>query len=116
MKYEVHDVSLVVVQPDRSNRKALFKWPIVQVVEASDDVLVVRVEPTPGTIDNCNVFGVASDARVLWQVADRDHMYDDSPYTGLLLVNENVLLSNWDGATLLVNTKTGDVIHESQGR
>lgn len=115
MKYVVEANCLRVSQPDGSFRETNFNWPIVQVLQVAE-VLIVRVEPKTGACDNQNVFGVGADARVLWQVAQRQHIYDDSPYTGLSIVGEDVLLSNWDGTDLLVHPITGEVLRQSQGR
>jgi hypothetical protein len=115
MKYQIDGNRLLVSQPDGSSKEASFNWPIVQVLEIAE-VLIVRVEPKTGACDNQNVFGVGTDASVLWQVVEQQHIYDDSPYTGLSIVDEGVMLSNWDGTDLVVSPTTGDVISQSQGK
>jgi len=115
MKYEIDGSRLLVSQSDGSAKEVSFKWPIAQVLETRS-VLVVRVEPKPKARDNRNVFGIALNARILWQVVQQQHIYDDSPYTGMSIVDEGVLLSNWDGTDLVVDTTTGEVISQSQGK
>ena len=92
-----------------------FQWPIAEVV-AFDDVLVVRVEPAPGSCFNENVFGVEGDGSVIWEIEKRKHVYDDSPYTSILAQNGNVKLFNWDGDELLVDPKNGRVISVGYGK
>ncbi len=115
MNYEIDGNRLLVSQADGSLKEASFNWPIAQVLEA-DGILIVRIEPKTGSCDNQNVFGVGADASVQWQVAQQEHIYDDSPYTGASIVQKGVMLSNWDGTDLVVSPRTGDVISQSQGK
>jgi hypothetical protein len=115
MKYEVAGDQLLVTQPDGSTKEARFDWPVVQVLEVSN-VLIVRTDPKSGSCDNRNVFGVALDGSILWQIIPQEHIYDDSPYTGVTTVDDGVKLSNWDGTDLVVEAATGNILSQSQGK
>lgn len=104
-----------VLQIETSGVDVPFKWPVADVV-AFDDVLVVRIEPDPGTCVNENVFGVGIDGQVVWTIEKRKHVYDDSPYTSIIAKDGKVKLFNWDGDELLVEPKNGDVISVGYGK
>jgi hypothetical protein len=115
MTFQVNGTTLSIGNPDGSTAKCRLPWPIVQVLEFAE-ILVVRIEPPPGIRFNENVFGILGDASIGWQVAKRDYVYDDSPYTDLIRCEENLKLMNWDGLELLVNPMTGTEASESYGR
>jgi len=115
MKYRVIKEEIFFEQSDGSERKTSFDWPVVEVLQVANTV-VVRTEPQPGSCDNQNVFGVASDGTIQWQVGPQRHIYDDSPYTGITLIDDGIKLSNWDGTELVVDATTGDVLRQSQGK
>ena len=115
MNYEVNGTRLSIFQQDGSIKETSFAWPIAQVIEI-EEVLVVRVEPRVGATDNQNVFGVGLDGSLLWQVARQLHSYKDSPYTNISTVSEGVLLSNWDGTQLVLAPTDGVILSLSQGK
>jgi hypothetical protein len=115
MKYRVIKEEIFFEQPDGSERKVNFGWPVVEVLEVAN-MLVVRTDPKPGSCDNCNVFGVALDGTIQWQVGPQQYIYDDSPYTGITLIDDGIKLSNWDGTDLVVDAATGDILSQSQGK
>lgn len=92
-----------------------FPWPIAQVVSCGT-MLIVRIEPEPGTCFNENVFGVRPDGSIAWTIAPRKHVYNDSPYTSLALRDGGVMLYNWDGDELLVEAQTGQTISQGYGK
>lgn len=107
--------SLFVSSDRRGEKQVDFAWPIAEVLNY-DGVLVVRVDPDPGSKDNENIFGVDANGAILWKVPVRKYIYDDSPYTGIKKAGQNVELFNWDGTELLVNPSTGGVIQETYGK
>ena len=64
-----------------------FKWPIAQVLP-QEKVYFVRTEPAPGVCDNQNVYAVDLNGKLVWQVRLRKHVYEDSPYTNIEVINE----------------------------
>lgn len=107
--------SLFVSSNGSGDTEVQFAWPIAEVLNC-DEVLVVRVDPDPGSKDNENVFGVHANGAIVWKVPARTYIYDDSPYTGTMKAGKNVKLFNWDGTELLVNPSTGGVVQETYGR
>lgn len=97
-------------------RSISFRWPIAQVIEAHG-VFVVRTEPPPGSCDDENIFGVAGDARVRWQVPRVPHVYEDSPYTGMTVGDDGLIRAhNWDGLTLVLDPATGREMRRYESR
>lgn len=92
-----------------------FPWPVGDVLEFAG-VFVVRLEPEPGSCFNENVFGVALDGTIVWTIAKRKHVYDDSPYTSALKKDGYVKLFNWDGDELVIDPKSGAVLSEGYGK
>ena len=99
-----------------SGKTACFAFTVAEVVEVGD-TLVVRLEVPPGAAMNRNVFGIsAEDGRVLWQVPERNFVYEDSPYVGVRRDGDLLALYNWDGLKLRVVPQTGEVLEELHGR
>lgn len=107
--------SLLVHSIGRRENRVDFVWPVANVLDCGD-VLVVRIDPHPGSKDNENVFGVNDNAVIVWKVPARICIYEDSPYTGIKKEGDNVRLFNWDGAELLVNPSTGEVLQTTYSR
>lgn len=82
-----------------------FRGQIAQVVPVGPN-LFVRTEAPPGLIDNRNVCAVNSEGEVVWRVRDRKHVYDDSPYTNMEVRGDRLVLSNWDGLTIVIDPAT----------
>ena len=114
-QYTVTGKCLSLHRPDGSMIDVEFDWPIAEVV-ATGDRLVVRLEPKPGACHNENVFGVDATGNVTWKVPVQSFIYQDSPYTGIVEVDGNVKLFNWDGTEVLVDPHTGTILHEGYGR
>ena len=95
----------------------VFQYPIVQVL-AFEDILIIRIEPTPQSCFNENIYGVSYTGEIVWQVEKMKHVYDDSPYTGIEATGEenNIALYNWDGLNLVVNYLTGKVVSAVYGK
>jgi hypothetical protein len=72
--------------------------------------------PEINASSNENVFGVDSNADILWQIQPRKYIYEDSPYTNITKKDNFVKLSNWDGTDLIVAPSTGKIIKESYGK
>jgi hypothetical protein len=83
-----------------------------QIIEyiVFDSVIVVRLKSPLKSGYNENVFGVSLTCNILWQIPKIKHLYEDSPYTGMIKQGDNILLSNWDGDDLLVEPITGKIL------
>lgn len=92
-----------------------FTWPIADVIQF-DDVLVVRLEPSPGSCFNENVFGISKSGNVIWTIAPVKHVYEDSPYTGILKKGNFIKLFNWDGDELVVDPESGVIVEKGYGK
>ena len=95
--------------------KLLFAHRIAQV-ECFGTVAVVRLDVPPGTRYNENIFGVSSEAHLLWQVKKEPRVYEDSPYTNLSRKGELAVASNWDGCTVVLEPQSGSVVEKSYGK
>lgn len=98
-----------------SGKVGSFKYPVVEAV-GFDKAVVVRLEVPEGVIFNENVYGLAYDGQMLWQVPVKGHVYDDSPYTKITRRGDAILLSNWDGLDLTLDPETGSVLGETWGK
>jgi hypothetical protein len=78
---ECFETSVRVTSAQRS-LTVVFDYPVREVL-VSDESIIVRVEPPPGTILNQNVFGLTLEGERLWTIGQLPHVYEDSPYTGL---------------------------------
>jgi len=87
-----------------------FLWPIDKVLEF-ENAYIVRISPEPGSCFNENVFGVALDGKLLWQIEARKHVYADSCYTEILKSDDKAKLFNWDGDELIVEPLTGKILN-----
>ncbi|WP_375055094.1 hypothetical protein [Zobellella sp. DQSA1] len=110
-----HSATNNVLKIKPSGTSVSFQWPIAQVVSFSD-ILVVRIEPDPGSCFNENVFGVNKDGSIVWTIEKIKHVYDDSPYTSIVAKDDNIKLFNWDGDELLVEPKSGRIISIGYGK
>lgn len=113
--YKLDGATISITKLDGSTSSCTLPWPIVQALEFPG-ILVLRVEPPPRVRFNENVYGILPDATIGWQVAKREYVYDDSPYTGMIRDEGNLKLMNWDGFELLVNPGTGKELRDQYGR
>lgn len=77
-----------------------------------DDILVVRLAGDPSKRSNRNVYAVDNNAKVLWQIPDRHHMNEHSPYVGLYRSDIFVEAFNWDGTSMKLDPRRGTVYSE----
>ena len=91
-----------------------FKHPIAEVI-AYDDLWVLRLKVPPKSTPplNENIYGIDAEGHILWQIAPRPHVGDDSPYVQLEWAGKHVEAFNWDGLQLTLDPKTGAVISET---
>jgi hypothetical protein len=109
------DTSVRVTNQSRSIT-VVFEHPVRQVL-LTDEAIIVRVEPRPGTILNENVFGLGHNGERLWTIGQLPHVYDDSPYTNISIQNDGaVWASNWDGANCRIGTKSGAILEVIAGK
>ena len=85
-------------------------YAVCEVVECGS-LLAVRVEPPIGVIFNRNVFAVARDGKVLWQIAESPHGTEaDKPYIVIFRdKDEGLIAANWNGVDYLVNLECGGI-------
>lgn len=114
MMYEILGRTLKV-STTQSDMHVEFEWPIAEVIQCGE-AFVVRTEPAPGSRDNRNICAVDTSGKIIWTVADRKFVYDDSPYTKIELVAGTLRLFNWDGLTLSVDPATWQEISAEYGR
>ena len=93
-----------------SGLRVEFPWPVTKVVEF-ENAYVAMIEPDTSSCFNENIFGVALDGKLLWQIEARRHVYADSPYTYIGKSDDNAKLGNWDGDDLIVEPLTGKILN-----
>jgi hypothetical protein len=92
-----------------------FDFPIVQVVEVSD-MLVIRLEKPFRVIYNENIFGVNLDEKkVKWQIAKLKYSTGESdcPFIDILIFEGKLRLNNWCSIYLIVDPRTGEILERS---
>jgi hypothetical protein len=112
IKWEKNELS---VEAKGSIVKVPFDWPIVTVLEYDATLFVLLTPPIKSCI-NENVFGVDSNGKLLWTIAKIPHLYDDSPYTGIESTSDGVVAHNWDGKSVLLNPRDGNVVRSLQSK
>jgi len=93
-----------------------FEYPIIDTLESIDGNAIVLLDKEEiekeNTIRNRNVYGVDSQGNILWQVEEKQHIYDNSPYINLSEKDEKIRLHNWDGTVYRLDTLTGKLDEE----
>jgi hypothetical protein len=115
IKFEILGTILKINADSREETQIEFRWPIAEVIQV-DNFLVVRTDPNSGSCDNCNVFAVDVDGNIVWTVADRKYVYDDSPYTKIVVEGGKVKIFNWDGLTVEVEPSTWKEVSAIYGK
>ena len=90
-------------------------WPIAQVLPVKS-TFIVRTDPEPGSLENRNVCAIDPDGVLRWRVNRHKTVYGDSPYTNIELKDGKLILSNWDGLTLVIDPDSFDEVSECYGR
>ncbi len=93
-----------------SGAEVAFPFPIGNAIEFGD-VTVVRLEPPRGTIFNENVYGLAPDGRILWQIQPEYPPTHPAAWRGLEASDGQVVLSNAESQVRYVDPKTGAITH-----
>lgn len=107
MKHEIDGCKIIL----ESGKVVGFKFPIAETL-VFEEGIVVMLDVPPKSGFNENVYGINFDGQILWQIAARKYVYDDSPYTGIGYKNGMAALYNWDGLESVVDPKTGKVLEE----
>lgn len=109
-KYTVHGKQLII-----DDSGIPFDFPIAQVVEMSD-MLVVRLEKPFKTIYNENVFGVSfAERKIKWQIAKLKYTTGegDCPFIHISIFEGKLRLNNWCSIYLIVDPLTGEILERS---
>jgi len=99
----------------KSGKTIPFRYDIAEI-QIIHEVIIVRLDIPHKVIFNENVYGISHDGRQLWQVPKLDHIYQDSPYTGMKIVNNELILCNWDGLDVTIDPISGRVLKSSYGK
>lgn len=108
-QYEIVNRKLIIYGKDLGSITVDFDFPVRQVVYHSDNYFVL-VEPDVGMILNENVFCVDDTGHIKWQVEKTTHLNVDSPYTKIILTNDQLFLYCWSGEKIEVNPATGKIL------
>jgi len=107
MSYHVEDYAVVFANGQRHH----FHDLISQVVEFKD-VLVLRLGADSLHRTNRNVFAFDYHGNLLWQIPERRHFNEHSPYVSLHVTGEMIDAYNWDGLILTLHPRKGTVVSE----
>lgn len=110
-KFKVEDKTLTF----DVGTSATFDYRIVDAV-AFDDAIVVRLNSPLDKHFNENVFGVGYNGKILWQIEEKGHVYDESPYTYIGRKGNKAELFNFDGLELVIEPSTGKILHQQWGK
>ncbi|KPZ18455.1 Uncharacterized protein ALO40_01960 [Pseudomonas syringae pv. viburni] len=92
------------------NRRVCMPYPVDMFLLSGGNVLV-RLEPSAGTIFNRNIFAVSKTREVLWQIDDSSHgTQADKPFMSLYRdENDQVVVGCWNGVTYAVDVENGEI-------
>lgn len=107
--YRFKEKKLCLKLFDNSKKEILFNFPIRQVVEFENKILI-RLEPDIGKILNENVCCYSCEGVLLWQIQPTKTIDADCPYTNIIVKNEKLFLHNWSGEKIQVNPKNGVIL------
>lgn len=106
------DISLTNGNIKMNGKTLSFKFDIAEYIELKG-VVVVRLKIPTDVVFNENIFGVDTDGKIIWQIARKEFMHNNSPYTNIKRINDHkVNLSNWDGTQVLIDSSTGKILDE----
>jgi hypothetical protein len=110
MNYRIEGKSIILPGGD----VAQFDYPISETIDFEDvGVIAVRLKIPPRGQFNENVFGLAYDASVRWQIPLVRHVRADSPYIAMRRQGSQLEADNWDGLGLILDPKTGRILEET---
>jgi hypothetical protein len=93
-----------------NTKEVKFPYEIREVKEINN-TLIVRLEVVVKEIYNENVFCVSNEGNIIWQVQPYDFGSNDSPYTGITIIDSCLYLYNWGGFSVKVDAKTGAILN-----
>lgn len=90
-----------------------FKYNIEEIVSINNLIVVLLNTPMNSNY-NENLLCVNSSGDFIWQVERVAHIYDDSPFTNIVPVDEKHIKSyNQDGFMYTIDIHTGKIIKKS---
>jgi hypothetical protein len=98
-----------------SGRTATFNYPIKEIVE-TEDAIVVRLDVPINRQLNENVYAIDHKGRLLWQIAPFERLLKNSAYVGISRVDNLVRAFNFDGLVYDLEPKTGEVVGKYFGK
>lgn len=88
-----------------------FQYDIEKVIPFAN-LIVVLLKIPPDTVCNENVFGVAMNGSIEWQIEKVLPSTDDSPYINIKKYANGLDAYNWSGLRARVHLETGKVVHK----
>ena len=86
-----------------------FERPVLEATEV-EDVTVVVLDPGCEQSVSRNVYGVANDGGIRWQIAPYDFPHGPTPYTGVYVQDGVLFAYNRCGAECRIDAKTGNIL------
>ena len=93
-------------------KEAVFKYPVKEAAEVKDIVVVVLDKPKGETMTE-NVFGIAKDGTILWQIEKIPETSQDpvNSYMGVVKVMDDVVrIGNWNDVVVEVDVSSGKIV------
>lgn len=81
-----------------------------------ENLIVIRLETDQSYQQNENVFAYSLDGKLLWQIPEVTHVYNDSPYVSIKASDNMLVARNWDGLMLSIIPASGEIIKREEGR
>jgi len=88
-------------------------YPVAELISFKE-FSVVRFDVPIDEVYNENVVAIDSDGCLMWKIASRKYVYENSPYMKIIREGENVVAHNWDGQVLVLHSKTGRIVEKRQ--
>ena len=77
--------------------------------EYSDIEATLKYLLHKGKIFNENIYCVDFSGHIVWQIAPSNHVDQESPYTDIKIIDNDIYAYNWDGNIYLVNKSNGSI-------
>jgi hypothetical protein len=90
-----------------------FKHNIKKYVQLQNILLILLEE-----IENENVFGYSYDGVMKWRISlsGRVDINSFSPFTGINVINGEIVLNNWSSLNYTINPDTGKILKVCESR
>jgi hypothetical protein len=96
----------------RDKIATLYPYNILKYDYLNDDILILFESPMKSNF-NENLILFSSNGNLLWAIEKVEHPYEDSPYDGFDIFDNQIYGYNYDGHMYIINIKTGNILSKT---